>query len=82
MRPQEALNNVVKKELEETFGAGLAARIIFSAISATGAPIIDITKEKYLEVIEHICNDERVRGLWGDFGAQSKFTLWKELVSN
>jgi hypothetical protein len=82
MKPSEALNEVVKKQLEETFGAGLTARILFSAREIANAPIIGLTKEQYLALIRAICNDERVKNMWGEFGAKTRLSVWEKLVSD
>jgi len=70
----------VKRSLEESFGAGLAARIIFSARDAANAPIIGMTREKALDLIRAVCADSRVREMWGDFGVRERLSRWEKLI--
>lgn len=71
----------VKRNLEESFGAGLAARILFSARDAVNAPIIGMTREKLLDLVRAVCADSRVKEMWGDFGVKEKLIRWEKLVS-
>jgi len=69
----------IKRNLEESFGAGLAARILFSARDTVNAPIIGMTREKFLDLVRAICSDARVKEMWGDFGVKQKLMRWEKL---
>ncbi len=69
----------IKKNLEESFGAGLAARILFSARDNVNAPIIGITQEKFIDLAKAVCTDDRVKEMWGDFGAKERLSKWEKL---
>ena len=69
----------IKKNLEESFGAGLAARILFSARDTVNAPIIGISREKFTDLAKAVCADERVQEMWGDFGAKERLSKWEKL---
>jgi hypothetical protein len=71
----------VRKSLDESFGAGMAARILFSAMDAVNAPVIGLTREKLLDLANAICSDSRVKEMWGDFGVKEKLIRWEKLVS-
>ena len=60
----------IRKSLEESFGPGLAARIIFSARAAANAQIIGMTRDNYIDLVKAICSDNRVKEMWGEFGGQ------------
>lgn len=70
----------IKKSLEESFGAGMAARILFSARDAVKAPIIGITREKFLDLVRAVCADSRVKEMWGDFGVKERLSRWEKIV--
>ena len=79
MKPSEALTEV-KNDLTTSFGDGLTARIIFNARDITKASIFGLDKNKYIELIKTIASDDRVKGMWGDFGAKEKYSKWEKLV--
>lgn len=74
--------NEIKRSLEESFGAGLAARILFSARDAAKAPIIEITREKFLDLVRAICSDNKVKEMWGDFGVRERLSRWERLIQS
>ena len=80
MRPSDALNHIVSRQLVEAFGKGLGARIIFAARDASGAPVVGLNNEAYAALVEAIAKDDRVRQMWGDFGSRSRLSEWKRLV--
>ncbi len=71
----------VRRSLQESFGAGLAARILFSAMDAVNASIIGMTREKFIDLVRAVCCDARVKEMWGDFGVKEKLSRWERLVS-
>ena len=82
MRPSDALNHVVSKELATFFGKGLTARIIFAARDASQAPIVGLDATAYKAIIDAIGQDDRVRELWGDHGVETRVQRWKQLADN
>ncbi len=76
MEPFEALENVVKKDLELVFGAGMTALILISARQKAGVPIIGMDTKDYLNMVKAICEDERVKKMWGEAGVQERYTKW------
>lgn len=79
MQPTDALQ-MVKKDLEGTFGVGLTSLILMTARTKSSSPAIGLTKEHYLKVIEFICFDPRVSGMLGTAGAKEKVDKWKRLI--
>lgn len=79
MKPSDALSEV-RKDLTEAFGEGLTARILFNARDTVGAPVIGLEKGKFIEIVRAVSADERVKGMWGDFGAKEKLKKWETLV--
>ncbi len=70
----------VKKTLEDSFGAGMAARILLAAREAIDAPVI-LSKDKVIDLVRAICADDRVKQLWGDFGVRERLARWEKLLS-
>ena len=71
----------IKSELESTFGNTLAASIIAIARTKANAPLIGMTKQNYLDLIDAICGDNRVQSMLGAAGAKQKSTKWKSSVN-
>lgn len=80
MNPFEALQEVVKPDLESVFGKSLTSSILVAARSKSGAPLMGINKEQYLALINCICDDPKVKDLWGEAGTKDKLNKWKNSV--
>ncbi len=75
-----AANQAVKKELEATFGAALATSIVAIARTKANAPLIGMSKEQYLALVDAICGDAKVQSMLGAAGAREKSTKWKKFL--
>lgn len=81
MNPFEALQGVVKPNLEDAFGKSLASLIVLSAINETGAKVNELSEEEYQKLVMAICSDPRVQSLWGEIGCQACLTRWREIFN-
>ena len=79
MKPADAVE-AVKKELEGLFGKGLMGGIMITARKNSSCPIMGITVEHFLKLIDAICRDSRVTGMLGAAGARQKLIKWKSLI--
>ncbi|PKM81451.1 MAG: hypothetical protein CVU89_09375 [Firmicutes bacterium HGW-Firmicutes-14] len=70
----------VKKDLEATFGNTLAASIIAIARTKAGAPLIGMSKQNYLDLVDAICGDNRVHSMLGAAGSKERSMKWKKLA--
>ncbi|MBU7007767.1 hypothetical protein [Phosphitispora fastidiosa] len=70
----------IKSELESTFGNTMAASIIAIARTKANAPLIGMTKQNYLDLVDVICGDNRVQSMLGAAGAREKSTKWKSVI--
>ncbi len=75
-----ALDMAVKTKLEDTFGKGIAMLIVANAFNAASTPIVGLDKGNYLQLIQAICCDTRVKNMWGDAGARAQQEEWAKLV--
>lgn len=81
MNPFEALQGVVKPNLEDAFGKSLASLIVLSAINETGVRVNELSEEEYDKLVTAICSDPRVQSLWGLSGCQSCLSRWREVFN-
>lgn len=79
MQPTEALQ-MVKKDLEGTFGVGLSSVILMTARTKSSSPAVGLTKDHFVKVIEIISMDPRVSGMLGTAGTKEKSEKWKRLI--
>ncbi|GAB4280487.1 MAG: hypothetical protein Kow0056_14940 [Coriobacteriia bacterium] len=75
-----ALEEHVKRRLEDTFGKAVAMLILASATSAAKVPTADLTAGEYRRLVDAICCDQRVLDMWGEDGAESARQEWLALV--
>lgn len=74
------IDTVVKQELENVFGAALTARIIMASRAKANAPIVNMKCTDCEKVIDEICADDRVCGLWGQAGSAERKARWKSAL--
>jgi len=77
----QLVNSLLKPELENVFGPGITARVLMSARAKANAPIIGMTSEDYVRLVEAIYQDERVVGMWGEAGAREIIKHWKDAAT-
>ena len=70
----------VKKDLESTFGGTMATSIIAIARTKAKAPLIGMTKQNFIDIVDSICSDPKVKSMLGDAGARDKAAKWKRLA--
>jgi len=80
MEPFEALQQVVKPDLESIFGKALTSSILLTARTKSGAPLIGLNRDQFLSMVECICQDQKVLDLWGSSGTNDKLGRWKNSV--
>ncbi|MCL4498804.1 MAG: hypothetical protein M1335_00970 [Chloroflexi bacterium] len=80
MEPFDALQNIVKRDLEISFGSGLTSIILTNARVKAGIPILNMTQEHYATLVGVICDDERVIQMWGASGTKEKMSKWLRLA--
>jgi hypothetical protein len=74
------VDSIIKPELENVFGPALTARIIMSSRARSNAPIVNMHKEEFERLIDAICEDERVSGMWGASGIRERKEKWKQAL--
>lgn len=80
MDPLVALDAAVKAKLEDTFGKGIAMLIVANASNDAHIPVFGLSKDDYMKLVKIICNDPRVREMWGEAGAKNQFEEWMRLL--
>jgi hypothetical protein len=80
MEIRAALDQHVRKRLEDTFGKAVAMLIWASAHGATGISSLDPDRDGYLRLVDAICCDQRVVDMWGRSGTEHTLREWRELV--
>lgn len=81
MNPFEALQGVVKPNLEDAFGKSLASLIVLSAINETGVKVNELSQEEYDKLVATICADPRVKSLWGEAGCVACLSRWRQVFN-
>lgn len=74
------VDKVIKPDLENVFGPAMTARIIMSSRAKANAPIVGMRKEDFEKMIEAICCDDRVVGMWGSAGIHERRVRWKQAL--
>ncbi|HEX3031890.1 MAG TPA: hypothetical protein VHS59_06560 [Bacillota bacterium] len=70
----------IKKDLDTTFGATLASTLLSMARTKAKAPLIGMTKDDYLRLVDTLCTDKKVEQMLGASGVKEKQRKWKDLV--
>lgn len=70
----------IKKDLDTTFGATLATTILTIARTKSKAPLIGMSKEDYIRMVDTLCTDKKVEQMLGASGLKEKQRKWKGLV--
>lgn len=78
--PKALLDQQVKRKLEDSFGAAMALMIIASAHRSTDVPLSVPSMDDFLKLVDAICVDDRVVGMWGRAGADQALRQWQALV--
>lgn len=81
MDTKVAMDQHVRRRLEDTFGKVVATLIVVSATTSAGVPTMDLTVDQYRALCRAICSDDRVVGMLGEAGARSQLADWERLVS-
>ncbi len=77
---RDALDQHVRKRLEDSFGKGVAMMIWASAHGASNISSLDPDRDGYMRFVEAVCGDQRVVDMWGKSGAEHALQQWKALV--
>jgi hypothetical protein len=80
MEVRAALDEHVRKRLEDSFGKAVAMLIWASAHGRAAISSIDPDRDGYLRFIEAICADQRVVDMWGKSGTEHALQQWRGLV--
>ena len=78
--PFDVLNKVIKQDLVDAFGFGMASLIMVDAKKNANAPATNMTEKDILNIIEAISTDERVKDMWGHMGVVDKSVRWKKAL--
>ena len=76
----DVLNKVIKKDLVDAFGFGLASLIMVDAKKNSNAPATNLTENDILNIIEAVSKDVRVLDMWGNMGVMDKIIRWKKAL--
>jgi hypothetical protein len=80
MGAKDAFDTHVRRKLEESFGAAVAMMILASATRAANVSAMIADRDEYLKLVDAICIDDRVVGMWGKAGADQALRQWQALV--
>ncbi|MHB0975775.1 MAG: hypothetical protein ACYC1U_01110 [Candidatus Aquicultorales bacterium] len=80
MEPFDALQRIVKRDLEISFGEGLASIILTNARVKASIPVLNMTPDHYSELVSAICCDQRVLRMWGEAGTREKMSKWLKFI--
>ena len=80
LRPLNALNSHVKKDLIDSFGFDLTNLIVVEAKKKAGASQAEVTERDYYSIIETISRDSRVKDKWGKAGVDLKLAKWRGIL--
>lgn len=80
MEIREALDQHVRKRLEDSFGKAVAMLIWASAHGASGISTMTPDRDGYLRLVDALCVDQRVIDMWGRSGAEHALREWRSLV--
>jgi hypothetical protein len=70
----------IKKDLESTFGAAMSTTILAMSRTKAKAPLIGMTKDDYLRLVDSIVTDKKVEQMLGASGAKEKQRKWSALI--
>jgi hypothetical protein len=78
---RDVLDEHVTRKLEDSFGKAVALMIMASASNQAGVmSTVDLDASGYQRLIEAICSDDRVVGMWGRAGTEATLGIWRGLV--
>ncbi len=77
---KEIVEQSVRRRLADSFGAAVTMLIMASATRAAGVPVMELSREDYLALVEAICGDQRVVDMWGAAGTASAHREWSALA--
>ncbi len=75
-----AIETAVKPKLEDSFGKETAMLIIMRAAASTEIPMVGLRPQHFRRLVAAICEDERVRGTWGEDESLAQLQEWNQLV--
>ena len=81
MTAKDAIDQHLKRRLDDTFGLAVATMIIASASRASGAHVFDPGVEDFVKLATAVCQDQRVLDMWGHAGAQDALSQYKGMVT-
>lgn len=81
MTAKEAIEQHLKRRLDDTFGLAVATMIIASASNASGAQVFDPGVEDFVKLATAVCRDRRVLDMWGHAGAEDALSRYKGMVT-
>ncbi len=79
MEASAALDQL-RGKLESSFGKAMAMMILASASNAAGVPTVGLEPHHFTKLVDEVCKDQRVVGMWGAAGAADAATEWRRLV--
>jgi hypothetical protein len=81
MTAKEAIDQHLKRRLDDTFGLAVAMMIIASASASSGAKVFDPDVEDFMKLANAVCRDQRVLDMWGHAGAEDALNQYKSMVT-
>ncbi len=75
-----AIETAVKPKLEDSFGKGMAMLIMMRATASTEVPMFGLRPQHFRTLVQAICEDERVREVWGSARCRAQLDEWERIV--
>lgn len=81
MTAKDAIDQHLKRRLDDTFGLAVATMIIASASANSGASVFEPGVEDFVKLATAVCRDARVVDMWGHAGAEDALNQFKGMVT-
>ncbi len=82
MNASQLVSSILKPDLENVFGPAITARIFISARAKANAPIVGMTVDQLMKMVDAISEDERIVAMWGEAGAREITRRWKMVAGS
>jgi hypothetical protein len=80
MNTAQALEQL-RGKLESSFGKAMAMMVLAAASNSLGASTMDLSPEEFNSLARAVCEDQRVKDMWGSAAAAETADQWCRLVA-
>jgi hypothetical protein len=71
----------LRAKLESSFGKAMAMMVLAAASNSLGIPTMDLSADEFHRLAKAVCDDQRVKDMWGTAGAIETADQWCRLVA-